>query len=59
MRSVTPDFAELRCHLPGVNHESIRFALGAGLRLVNFSHFLTTAPFGRMERNLASGPSLF
>lgn len=50
---------EARVYVPGVNHDAIRVALAAGLRLTNFSHFLTTSPFGRMERYLASGPSLF
>ena len=34
-------------------------ALAAGLRFANHSHFLTTSPFGAMERYLPSGPSLF
>jgi len=50
---------EVRLMAPGVNHDAIRFALGRGLRLVAFSHLLTTSPFGRMERYLPSGPSLF
>lgn len=50
---------EARMMVPGVNHAAIRFALSSGLRLVSFSHLLTSAPFGRMEQYLSSGPSLF
>jgi GNAT superfamily N-acetyltransferase len=49
----------LRLMIPGLNHAAIRFALQAGLRLTGYSHMLTTAPFGRMEQYLPSGPSLF
>lgn len=49
----------LRLMIPGINHAAIRFALQAGLRLAAYSHLLTTAPFGRMEQYLPSGPSLF
>lgn len=49
----------VRLMIPGINHTAIRFALRAGLRLVAFSHLLTTAPFGLMEQYLASGPLLF
>ncbi|HVG29529.1 MAG TPA: hypothetical protein VM864_07500 [Pyrinomonadaceae bacterium] len=45
--------------VPGVNHAAIRFALGRGLRLASFSHFFTSAPFGRPEQCLPSGPTLF
>ena len=45
--------------VPGINHAAIRFALGAGARYVSYAHFFTTAPFGRLERYLASGPVLF
>jgi GNAT superfamily N-acetyltransferase len=45
--------------VPGINHAAIRFALGAGLRYFSYAHFFTTAPFGRLERYLASGPVLF
>jgi ribosomal protein S18 acetylase RimI-like enzyme len=50
-------FVSLR--VPGINHAAIRFALGAGLRYSSYAHFFTTAPFGRLERYLASGPVLF
>lgn len=44
---------------PGVNHAAIRYALGAGMRFTNYSHFFTSAPFGRMERYVPSGPMLY
>lgn len=45
--------------VPGINHQALRFAFRAGLRLGGLSHLFTTAPFGRMEHYLPSGPSLF
>jgi N-acetylglutamate synthase-like GNAT family acetyltransferase len=45
--------------VPGINHEAIRFALRHGLRLTATAHLFTSAPIGRMEHYLASGPSLF
>ncbi|HEX8129148.1 MAG TPA: GNAT family N-acetyltransferase [Pyrinomonadaceae bacterium] len=45
--------------VPGINHNAIRFALRHGLRLTATAHLFTTAPIGRMEQYLASGPSLF
>jgi hypothetical protein len=59
LRDAASDAAEVKMIVPGANHAAIRFALAAGLRYVNHSHFLTTSPFGRMERYLPSGPSLF
>jgi hypothetical protein len=59
LRDAASDAAEVKMIVPGPNHAAIRFALAAGLRYVNHSHFLTTSPFGRMERYLPSGPSLF
>lgn len=50
---------QVRLLVPGVNHDAIRFALRAGLRFTGFSHLLTTAPFGRMQQYLPSGPALF
>jgi GNAT superfamily N-acetyltransferase len=50
---------QIKLMIPGINHTAIRFALHAGLRLSAYSHLLTTAPFGRMEQYLASGPLLF
>lgn len=43
----------------GINHSAIRFALGTGLRLGRALHFLTSAPFGRLDQYLPSGPVLF
>ena len=48
-----------RLAVPGMNHTALRFVLDAGLRLTSFSHLLTTAPVGRLEQYLPSGPSLF
>lgn len=53
------DAPQVRLMVPGVNHTAIRFALENGLRLVAYSHLLTSAPFGLMEQYLSSGPSLF
>lgn len=50
---------QIKLMIPGINHTAIRFALRAGLRLSAYSHLLTTAPFGRMQQYLASGPLLF
>lgn len=58
-REAAADAEQVRLMIPGINHTAVRFALGAGLRLVAYSHLLTTAPFGRMEQYLSSGPLLF
>lgn len=58
-REAGDEAGEFRLMAPGVNHEAVRFALSNGLRLVAFSHLLTSGPFGRLERYLASGPMLF
>ena len=50
---------QIRLMVPGPNHAAINFALGAGLKLTAYAHLLTTAPFGQMDKYLASGPSLF
>jgi GNAT superfamily N-acetyltransferase len=49
----------IRVMIPGVNHIALRFAFQAGLRLISYSHLLTTSAFGQMEKYLPSGPSLF
>lgn len=49
----------LSLRVPGINHDAIRFAFACGLRLSAMSHLFTSAPIGRMEQYLASGPSLF
>lgn len=49
----------IRLAVPGINHAALDFALSSGLRLASFAHFLTTAPFGRLEQYVSSGPSLY
>ena len=51
--------ATVRLRALGRSHDTIRFALGRGLRLVGNSHLLTTGPFGRLECYAPSGPTLF
>ena len=51
--------AEIVFCVPGMNHDALRFALGAGLRLTGYSHLLATGPFGRMETYVPSGAALF
>jgi GNAT superfamily N-acetyltransferase len=58
-RDAAAEAPQLRLMIPGINHTAIRFALETGLRLSAYAHLLTSAPFGRMEQYLASGPSLF
>lgn len=45
--------------VPGMNHGALRFGLQAGLRLTGYSHLLTSAPFGRLDQYLPSGPAVF
>lgn len=49
----------VRLRALGANHDTIRFALANGLRLGGYSHLLTTASFGHLERYAPSGPTLF
>jgi GNAT superfamily N-acetyltransferase len=49
----------VRLRALGANHDTIRFALASGLRLAGYSHLLTTAPFGNLDRYAPSGPTLF
>jgi hypothetical protein len=58
-RDASAQSEQIRLLIPGLNHEAIRFALHVGLRLTAYSHLLTTAPFGEMDKYLTSGPSLF
>lgn len=58
-RDASAQSEQLRLMIPGLNHDAIRFALRAGLRLTAYSHLLTTAPFGQMDKYLSSGPALF
>lgn len=50
---------KVRIAVPGINHLALRMAFDSGLRLASFSHFLTTAPFGRMQQYIPSGPGLY
>ena len=45
--------------VPGMNHAALRFAFESGLRLQDSSNLLMSAPFGRLEQYLPSGPGLF
>lgn len=58
-REAAAQAGQIRLMIPGPNHAAINFALRSGLRLTADAHLLTTAPFGRMDKYLASGPSLF
>lgn len=58
-REVAGHSETITLRVPGINHDAIRFALRHGLRLNAMAHLFTSAPFGRMEQYLASGPSLF
>ena len=51
--------AIVRLRALGANHDTIRFALANGLRLAGYSHLLTTASFGQLDRYAPSGPTLF
>jgi GNAT superfamily N-acetyltransferase len=51
--------ATVRLRALGVNHDAIRFALSSGMQLSGYSHLLTTAAFGHLERYAPSGPTLF
>jgi hypothetical protein len=51
--------AIVRLRALGANHDTIRFALSSGLRLAGYSHLLTTASFGQLDRYAPSGPTLF
>lgn len=59
VRDAATHAEEIRLIATGATPGAIRFALGAGLRLTSFSHFLTTAPFGAADRYLPSGPLLY
>jgi GNAT superfamily N-acetyltransferase len=51
--------AIVRLRALGANHDTIRLALSSGLRLAGYSHLLTTASFGHLDRYAPSGPTLF
>jgi GNAT superfamily N-acetyltransferase len=59
MRDARAQSGEVRLRAIGSDHEAIRFALGSGLRLVGYSHLLTTRAFGHLDRYIPSGPTLF
>ena len=59
VRAAAAEAGQVRLMIPGPNHAAINFALRAGLRLSAYAHLLTSAPFGQMDKYLASGPSLF
>ncbi|HYG79100.1 MAG TPA: GNAT family N-acetyltransferase [Pyrinomonadaceae bacterium] len=58
-RAASAQAEAVRLMIPGPNHAAIKFALRSGLKLSAYAHLLTTAPFGQMDKYLASGPSLF
>lgn len=58
-REALTQAASVSLRVPGINHDAIRFAFAHGLRFSLMAHLFTTAPIGRMEQYLASGPSLF
>lgn len=58
-REASAAAANVSFQVPGLNHAALRFALQSGLRLTSFSHLLMSAPFGRLEQYIPSGPGLF
>ncbi|MDF2630234.1 MAG: Acetyltransferase family protein [Symbiobacteriaceae bacterium] len=59
VRQAAAEAGEISLIAPGAVQTAIRMALGAGLKLTGFSHFLTTAPAGMPDRYLPSGPLLY
>jgi GNAT superfamily N-acetyltransferase len=53
---VAPEISFL---VPGINHAVLKFALDSGVYLTSVFHFLTTAPFGKMDQYIPSGPGLY
>lgn len=53
------DAAEVTLAIPGPNRVALDVVVDAGLPIVGSSHFLTSAPFGALERYVPSGPALF
>jgi hypothetical protein len=51
--------SEITFSVPGINHDALKFAFDSGMRLNDCFHLLTTAPFGRMEQYIPSGPALY
>ena len=58
-REAATSGVKVSLRVPGMNHQAIRFALDAGLRLASFSHLLMSAPFAHFEQYVPSGPALF
>jgi GNAT superfamily N-acetyltransferase len=58
-REAAIENAVVRLMVPGMNHDALRFAFRAGMRLTSYAHLLTSAPFGHLERYLPSGAQLF
>ena len=58
-RAAAAQAEQVRLMVPGLNPAAVNFALRSGLKLATYAHLLTTAPFGQMDKYLASGPSLF
>lgn len=59
LREAAAQSTTVRLRALGVNHDAIREALGAGLRLTGCSHLLVSAPFGALDRYVPSGQTLF
>ncbi|HMW92882.1 MAG TPA: GNAT family N-acetyltransferase [Candidatus Obscuribacter sp.] len=45
--------------VPGINRSTLSYLMGLSARIVSYSHFLTSAPFGNLENYLPSGPHLY
>ncbi|MFL6210661.1 MAG: hypothetical protein ACJ74W_17545 [Pyrinomonadaceae bacterium] len=59
-RTAAASAGAITLRVPGINHDAIRFTLTRGLLLTGaHAHLLVTAPFGRLECYLPSGPSLY
>ena len=58
-RAALESSPSITLRVPGMNHGALNFALKSGLRLTGYSHLLMSAPFGRLEQYLPSGPSVF
>ncbi len=58
-REAAGSSASVLLRVPGMNRSALNFALNSGLRLTGYSHLLTSAPFGRLDQYLPSGPSVF
>lgn len=44
--------------VPGANHRALRFLLAHGFRVEDYTHFLSSAPYGRFDRYVISGGAL-